>query len=126
MNGKAPNWPATGSQTLVRQKLKPNRRIDSIDSRVSRRAMPATRTGTRRATRPVAARKARPSRERRRDEPPSPALLDATESIHLERHDALGKRRVAEVSRVLLPLGQGPLDEVDHLLRLGLVLGALV
>ena len=64
MKGKAPNWPATGSQTLVRQKRKPKARIESIESRVRRIAMPATRQGTSRATRPVPSLKARLSRER--------------------------------------------------------------
>ena len=39
MNGSAPNSPATGSQISVRQKLRPNFSIDSIDCRVSSNPM---------------------------------------------------------------------------------------
>ena len=35
MNGSAPNWPATGSQTSVRQKAKPNFWIERDDWRSS-------------------------------------------------------------------------------------------
>ncbi len=42
MNGSAPNSPATGSQISVRQKLRPNLWIDSIDCRVSSNPMAHT------------------------------------------------------------------------------------
>ena len=42
MNGSAPNSPATGSQVSVRQKLKPNFWIDSIDCRVSSKPIATT------------------------------------------------------------------------------------
>src|SRR5260221_8171361 len=67
MNGKAPNCPATGSQTEVRQKLRPNARTESQESRVRRIAMAATRTGTRDATAAVPIRKARLSFDVDRD-----------------------------------------------------------
>ena len=50
--------PATGSQVLVRQKSRPNFRIESPDSRDSSNAMPATRRTTRKAKNPVPSRTA--------------------------------------------------------------------
>jgi len=59
MNGAAPKLPATGSQVLVRQNLKPNARIDVSDSCHSTPAMPATINTRISANAPVARRKDR-------------------------------------------------------------------
>ena len=40
MNGKAPNWPDTGSQVAVRQKAVPNRSMDGIDWCTSNNSTP--------------------------------------------------------------------------------------
>ena len=59
MNGRAPNWPATGSQVCVVQKLRPNFWMESMDSRVSSTAMPATMRTRKPAKMPVPNRKPR-------------------------------------------------------------------
>src|SRR5438874_4392248 len=63
MNGSAPNSPATGSQISVRQKLKPNFRIDGSDWRVSSTPIANTIRTTTSATAPVPIRKVK-SRDR--------------------------------------------------------------
>ena len=57
MNGRAPNSPATGSQTSVCQNCQPKWRIDSCDSRNSTTAMAPTMAISRRAKAPVPLRK---------------------------------------------------------------------
>ena len=58
MNGRAPNSPATGSHVSVSQKLKPNSRIDSCDSRNRPTPMATTmRDQQQTANTPVPARK---------------------------------------------------------------------
>jgi hypothetical protein len=82
MNGSAPNSPATGSHTSVRQKSQPNRRIDAIDSTVS--TMPIAKTM------PIRIRPKAPVPIRKRD---SLRDLDLGKSRHLELHDRLGQGR---------------------------------
>ena len=53
MNGSAPNSPATGSQVSVRQKLRPNFWIESIDCRVSSNPMAQTMSTRTSANAPV-------------------------------------------------------------------------
>ncbi len=67
MNGRAPNWPATGSHVLVRQKLKPNFLTDRPEVRNSSKRMPKTSRTTRNAKNPVPRRKPRSSALRRED-----------------------------------------------------------
>src|SRR5262245_18498439 len=94
--------------------------------------MPATRRTTSRAKNPVPRRKPRSSALRRGDGvffmecSPNVLELDPLESFHLQGDDLGGQRRVAELGRELLSVAQGPLHELDHGLRLRLVLGALV
>src|SRR5262249_27260631 len=59
MNDRAPNCPATGSQTSVVQNRSPNFEIDSRDSRTSSTPMPATITSTSSANAPVISRNPR-------------------------------------------------------------------
>src|SRR5579864_1212055 len=133
MKGSAPKLPATGSHVCVRQKSKPNFRMESIDSRASSAAMPATMRISRAPKAPV------PMRN-----PVSPERLvermlsrgtrafqnsgraDLLEGHELQLDNTGGQRRIAEVGAVLLTVGERPFHEVDHGLRLGLVLGTLV
>src|SRR5215208_2624368 len=62
MNGSAPNSPATGSQLLVRQKLKPNFCSDSEESFASVTPMPMTISSSAAANTPM------PRRNPRSDE----------------------------------------------------------
>src|SRR5689334_12454475 len=118
MKGSAPNCPATGSHVLVVQKANPKARIDSHDSRTSVAAMPATMTSTRAATSPVNSRNALSSCFLK--------LSDLLQRLELEAHDLLGQRRIAQLGRVFLPVGERPLHEGDHRLRALLVGGVLV
>src|SRR5262245_17045267 len=133
MNGSAPNSPETGSQTFPVQNLKPNFSSESCDVRKSSQKIPATSRTTSRAKNPVPRRKPRSSALRREDgvffmggSCSETSELDSLERFHLESHDIRRQRRVAHVARELLPVGQGPLHELDHRLGLRLVLGVLV
>src|SRR6476660_8878874 len=130
MKGSAPNSPATGSQVSVRQKLRPNLLIDSTASRLSSKAMPATISTMRKAKKPVPSLKPRSGYRKRRVGLDTGSLtlrnLDLRQGRHLELDDGLGQWRVAEVSAVLLAVGQCPLHEVHHGLGLALVLRVLV
>src|SRR5690349_14282091 len=109
MNGSAPNWPATGSQVVVRQKSKPNFRMESPEVRSSSKRIPRTRRTTRDAKNPVPRRKPRSSARRREEGVFIGRLslgLDLLERFHLQGDDLRGQRRVAEVRRVLLPVRQ--------------------
>jgi hypothetical protein len=63
MKGRAPNCPATGSQTLVVQNEKPNFCTESHDWRKSSKPIDTTTSAKRHAKAPVAARKPK-SRDR--------------------------------------------------------------
>src|SRR5947207_9644527 len=106
MNGSAPNSPATGSQISVSQKLRPNLRIDAIDSTASTAPMVQTMATTRSPKAPVPSRK-----------PSSLRDLDLGKGGHFELDDRLRQRRVAEIGAVLLAVDQRPLHEVDHRLE---------
>src|SRR5579862_3924200 len=72
MNGRAPNWPATGSQVEVRQKLKPNFSNDSADSRVSSTPMAMTMSSNAAANAPMLKR--------------NPGSVERTEALkHIQR-----------------------------------------
>src|SRR6202521_1028621 len=132
MKGSAPNSPETGSQVDVRQNRKPNFAIDRCEVRKSWKPIPATRSTTRSAKKPVPARKPRSSTLFREDgglrivssEPSSNP--DSIEGRGLQPDHALRKRRIPELGRILLPVGERPPDEVLHDLRSLLVLRALV
>src|SRR5271169_693666 len=131
MKGRAPKSPETGSQVFVRQKLKPNFAIESRDSCQRTKAIPATRSTTSAAKKPVPARNPRSPLFRCGaglfDIACSGVLeLDLTECLHLEGDDLFRKRRVAEAGAVLLSVGDRPLEEVDHDLRARLVARVLV
>src|SRR6185295_242466 len=115
MKGSAPNSPTTGSHTSVRQKFSPNFRIDSIDSLVRVTPIAKTIATSRNPNRPVPSRNARSLR-----------YFDLAKGRHLELDDGFGQRGVAQVGAVLLAVGQRPLHEVHHRLRLRLVLRVLV
>src|SRR5438874_2046171 len=108
MKGRAPNSPATGSQISVRQKLQPNSARDRRDSQVNWTPMATTAVTTSAPTSPLPTRKSR-----------SPPLLDLDRAKRLQFHvdDVPGQRRVTEIRRVLLPVAQRPLHEIDHRLR---------
>src|ERR1700704_559938 len=131
MNGSAPNCPATGSQTSVRQKLSPNFPIDSIDCRVSSNPIARTIRTSTVANAPVPRRNPRSVAYPRVDfTGPGTALtlrdLDLLERRHLELYDTVGQRRIAERARELLAVGKRPLHEIHHDLRLRLVLRVFV
>src|SRR5512135_2451538 len=125
MNGSAPNSPDTGSQVRPVQKPKPNFSIESRDWSASTTPIPTTIRQMRTAKTPVPRRKPRSAPGSRRDgraRMRGRPLLDPAERGHLHLHDALRERRVAELGAVLLAVGQGPLHEVQHDLRLRRVL----
>ena len=62
MNGRAPNWPATGSHTSVTQKCRPNFSIASHDWRTSSTPIPATSSTSASANSPVPSRNPRSER----------------------------------------------------------------
>src|SRR6185295_20391293 len=111
-------------QMLVRQNARPNFWIDGIETRASSKPMPQTSRTSAKANAPV------PSRKPRSLVPLLPILplrrLDFRERHHLELHDALRQRRLAEIVRVFLTVGQRPLHELDERLGLRLVLGRFV
>src|SRR6185436_8420999 len=115
MNGSAPNSPATGSHTSVRQKSQPNRRMDAIDSTVSTTPIAKTMPMRIRPKNPVPIRK-----------PESLRDLDLGKGRRLELHDRLRQGRIAQFGAVFLAVGERPFQEVDHRLRLRLVLGVFV
>src|ERR1700681_4663819 len=133
MKGSAPKLPATGSHVCVRQKSNPNFRMESIDSRVSSAAMPATMRISRMPKAPVPMRNP-VSPERLVERMLSPGTrasrnsgrADLLESHELHLNNTGRQRRVAEIGAVLLTVGERPLHEVDHGLCLRLVLGALI
>src|SRR5579872_2985081 len=65
MNGRAPNWPATGSQVSVRQNCQPNWWIEMRDCRHSSKPIAATIAMISTANKPVAARKNGSEKRRR-------------------------------------------------------------
>src|SRR6266850_238898 len=122
MNGSAPKSPATGSQISVRQKLKPNFSIESIDCLVSSKPI-ATTISTRTTPKsPVPRRKPRSYERFPTSRPSCPTCplrrSDPAERSHLELHDGVRQRRVAEFRAVLLAVGECPLEEVGHYLGL--------
>src|SRR4051794_27675910 len=119
MNGSAPNSPATGSQTSVRQKLRPNLLIESIDCRVSSNPMAHTISTRTSANAPVPSLNPRsPVLPRLRAIPAPLRDLDLRQRRHLELHDRVRQRRVTELGAELLAVAQRPLHEIDHGLRL--------
>src|SRR5262245_39916695 len=132
MKGSAPKSPATGSQTRVRQKEKPNLTIESREFLTSSQPIPATRRKIRNAKNPVPRRNSRSSAPLREDgafgmTAPSDELgLDPLDRLHLQSDHVGRQRSIPEVLGVLLTLGQGPLREFHHGLRHRLVPRVLV
>src|ERR1051325_9943638 len=109
MKGSAPNSPATGSQLLVRQNLKPNRCSESDESFASVMPMATTISSSAAAKTPM------PIRNRRSVERTARLRhLDPVER-RLFQHDDVGwQGSVAKIRRVLLSVGQRPLQEIHH------------
>src|SRR5471032_1944889 len=131
MNGSAPNCPATGSHTCVRQKFKPNFSIDSIDCRVNSNPIPTTTRMRTAMKAPVPRRNPRSVAPPRLDFHPGISVatlrdLDLLERRQFHLDDRVRERRVAEPTGGLLAVAQRPLHEVHHDLRLPLVFRVLV
>src|SRR6266550_6652510 len=121
MKGSAPNSPATGFQSLVRQKARPNFWSDSDESFASVTPIAMTISSSAAANTPMPTRNPRSEERtaRLRD-------LDPVERRHLLHHDAGGEGRIPEIRRERLPLGQRPMHEIHHRLAGDLVLRILV
>src|SRR5215471_20186911 len=132
MNGRAPKSPETGSQTRVFQKESPNFAIESREFLTSSYPIAATSRKIRKAKSPVPSRNHRSSALLREDGafgmtfPPALLKLDPFQGLGFEVHDVGRQRSISEILGVLLSVGQGPLHELDHHLRLGLVLRSFV
>src|SRR5687768_6050080 len=114
MKGRAPNWPATGSQTSVTQNCPPNCRIDSHDSRVSTMPMATTMATSSRPNAPVTARKSKSSVRAFSGRRTELLYLQLFEGLQFEIDDGLWKPGVAKLRSRLLSLGQRPPHEVLH------------
>src|SRR5438309_1350853 len=128
MNGSAPNSPDTGSQISVRQKLRPNFWIDSIDCATSTAPIAQTMSTRTSANAPVPIRNPRsfPTCLTRRTRPTRLRDLDLRERRHFQFHNRVRQRCISEIRAVLLTIGQRPLHELHHRLCLRLVLRRFV
>src|SRR5678810_485172 len=109
MKGRAPNSPATGSQSLVRQKSKPNRCSESHESFASVMPMATTISSSAAAKTPMPIRNPRSVERTARLRG-----LDLLERRLLQHDDVRGQRGVAEIRRIFLAVGQRPFDKVHH------------
>src|SRR4029079_17621880 len=120
MNGSAPNSPATGSQLLVPQKLSPNFSIESAESLANVIAMAITISSNAAAKAPT------PTRNEKSAERTGLGNLDAIEGRLFEHDDAGGQRRIAEISREFLTVGERPSHEIHHRFACAFVCGVLI
>src|SRR5690606_20190093 len=115
-NGQAPNRPATGSQLESVRNARPNVSIDDRDWNHNTTPMAATRTTMRTAGVAVSQPKARSAADVVR--PLMSVDPNAFEGPHFLLDDGSGQRRVAELGRIPLAVGERPPHDLDHGARL--------